>query len=107
MTEYIGFVYKHSIWVPHSLIETPKTARVDQSIQLFDIIEKSKHYSYRNIFTGDHKWFKPKYVSAGAWAFQDEEPPIYEKSHIGIQKLMATIIWNLHGLYVIDFLPEI
>lgn len=106
LTQYIGLVYKHSLWVPHSLSQNQKTPRVDQSIQLFDIIEKSKHYSYHNIVTGDQKWFTLKYVSAGGWVFQDEEPPIYEKSHIGIQKVMATIIWNPHDFYVIDFLPQ-
>ena len=76
------------------------------SLELFSILTKSKHYGYRNIITGDQSWFIYNYAPNGAWVLESDDPPIYEKSHILIEKMMITVFWGVYGTYIIDDLPE-
>ena len=76
------------------------------SFELFQVLERSRGYGYRNIITGDQSWFIYNYAPEGAWVLEDEEPPVFEKSQIFIEKMMITVIWGVYGTYIIDDLPE-
>ena len=76
------------------------------SFELFQVLTNCKHYGYRNIITGDQSWFIYNYAPEGAWVLENEEPPVFEKSQIFIEKMMITVIWGVNGTYIIDDLPE-
>ena len=106
LTQYLHLVFKHTRWVPHSLNETQKVLRQQQSMELFQVLQKSKHNSYRNIITGDQSWFIYNYSRKGKWVLADDEAPVYSKSQIIIEKMMITVIWGVFGTYILDELPE-
>ena len=55
--ERLNLVFKKTKLVPHFLSSTQKIDRVEGSNQLFELLKKSKHNSYRNIITGDQSLF--------------------------------------------------
>ena len=79
---------------------------MEQATELFQLLTKSKHNSYRNIITGDQSWFLYKYDPQGAWVFEDDSAPVYPNPSNFVQKMMLTIIWGVYGTYIIDELPE-
>lgn len=82
---------KKTKWFPHEL-NIQKTERVQQSNELFEILVKSKHTSFRNIITGDQTWLLFKYKSSGKWFLEDEKNARFEKSHNQLPKMILTII---------------
>lgn len=106
LTQYLHLVFKHTRWVPHSLNFVQKKERMEKAFELFQVLEKSKHNGYRDILTGDQSWFLYNYSPSGAWVLQDDAAPIFSKDRICIEKMMITIIWGVHGVYIINGLPE-
>ena len=106
VTEHLKRVYKHSRWVPHLLTTEQKKKRVEQCKALADILRKCSNEDWRNIITGDQSWFSYGYGVDGAWLAPDEEAPIMDGSKIQIKKIMITVIWGVHGIYLVDILPE-
>ena len=106
LTQYLGLVFKNTRWIPHSLNFLQKNERMKQSAKLFSILKKSKHNGYRDIITGDQSWFLYNYSPKGAWVFGDEDPPVFSNSRINNEKIMITVIWGVHGTYIVDMLPE-
>lgn len=106
MTKYLHKVFKASKWVPHSLNLDQKKKRVEQSKALAEILIASKHESFRNVITGDQKWFNFYNGSSGAWLDIDQKPPQMVDGHISSKKVMVTIIWGVYGFFIVNFLPE-
>lgn len=106
MTKYLHKVFKASKWVPHSLNLDQKKKRVEQSKALAEILIASKHESFRNVITGDQKWFNFYNGSSGAWLDIDQKPPQMVDDHISSKKVMVTIIWGVYGFFIVNFLPE-
>ena len=48
--------------------------------------------------------FSFSYGYKGAWLNDDDERPEFNGSKIQIQKIMVTLIWGVHGVFLIDFL---
>lgn len=69
-----------------------KTERVQQSNELFEILVKSKHNSFRNIITGDQTWLLFKYKSNGIWYLENEKNARFGKNHNQLPKMIPTII---------------
>ena len=57
LTNHLGLVYKHSLWIPHELNFQQKKDRVTKTKELLSVLEKSKHQGWRDIITGDQSWF--------------------------------------------------
>ena len=93
MTIYLNKVFKSSRWVPHFLNTSQKQNRVDKLKELSEILNACKHESFRNIVTGDQKWFTLYYGNDGAWVDSDENPPEMNGDRLSIKKVMVTIIW--------------
>jgi hypothetical protein len=55
ITNRLGLVYKHSLWIPHKLDLQQKNNRITK--EFLSIHEKSKHQGWRNIITEDQSWF--------------------------------------------------
>lgn len=106
LTKYLKMKYKVTRWLPYTLNLKQMLERVKQSNELFDILEKAKHTSYRNIITGDQTWILFKNSPSGKWCLETEENPEFEKVKISCQKIMITIVWGVWGFYILDDLPE-
>jgi histone-lysine N-methyltransferase SETMAR len=106
LTHHLGLVYKHSKWVPHMLSADQKQKRVNDCSELAIILERCKHNGWRDIITGDQSWFVCSYGEDGAWLYPEDEAPIMDGSTIGTIKFMVTVIWGVHGIYLVDILPE-
>ena len=106
LSKYLHLVFKHTKWIPHQLNSSQKKERQEKSLELFQVLEKSKHNGYRDIITGDQSWFIYNYSPTGAWVLQDDEAPVYSNDHICIEKMMITVIWGVWGVYIVDELPE-
>ena len=106
LTVHLHRVFKYTQWVPHSLNFFQKKERMEKSFELFQVLKKSKHNSYRNIITGDQSWFIYSYPPDGAWVLQGDEAPFFSDDHICIEKMMITVIWGVWGTYIVDELPE-
>lgn len=105
LTKYLGKEYRVSKWIPHSLDNAQKRNRVETTKELLKILNASKHEGFKNIVTGDQKWFTLYYANNGAWIESDQNPPQMIDDHISIKKVMVTIIWGVFGFYVVDFKP--
>ena len=68
-------VYRSSKRIPHQIDLQQKKNRVAQIKTLLKIIQTSKHEYFRNIVTGDQKWFNLYYGSGGAWIIFGQNPP--------------------------------
>ena len=106
VTVYLNRVYKHSKWIPHLLSDPQKQKRVTESKLLKEILIKSRENGWRDIITGDQSWFTYGYGVEGAWLTEDEKAPIMDGSKIQIKKIMITVIWGVHGIFLVDMLPE-
>ena len=53
LTNHLGLVYKHSLWIPHELNFQQKKDRVTKTKELLSVFEKSKHQGWRDIITDD------------------------------------------------------
>ena len=106
VTQYLGRKFKHTRWIPHLLTEEQKKLRIDACSDLVKILKACKQLNWRNIITGDQLWFTYSYGINGAWLADEDEPPIIVDSKIKIKKIMVTVIWGVHGTYLIDVLPE-
>lgn len=106
VTKYLGRVYKHTRWVPHLLSNANKILRMNACVELVHILSECKKINWLNIITGDQSWFTFGYGENGAWLRNEDEPPIMDGSKIQIKKIMVTVIWGVHGIYLIDVLPE-
>ena len=104
MTIYLKKVFRISRWGPHSLDQRQKRNKVDQTKTLSDILKKCRHVSFHSIITGDQKWFNLYYGNNGAWIESGQNPPEMNGDQISIKKVMVTIIWEVYGFNVIDFL---
>ena len=99
LTNELHLVYKHTRWVPHLLNSDQKNSRKQISFELFQVLEKSKHNSYRDIITGDQSQFLYNYAPEGQWVLEDDEAPVFSNSRICIEKMMITVIWGVFGTY--------
>ena len=106
LTLYLGLEYKKTRWVPHSLSNEQKLQRVNDSKELLSILERAKKQGWRTILTGDQSWFTFAYPNKGQWLEAIEDRPEEESGKIQVQKLMITVIWGVHGFYLVDFLER-
>ena len=75
-------------------------------MELFQVLTKSKHNSYRDIITGDQSWFLYNYSPKGQWVLEDDSAPVFSNSRLFVSKMMITVKWGVYGTYIIDELPE-
>ena len=106
LTQHLHLKYTCTKWIPHILNQSQKDKRAQQAEELSHTLRCCKHYSFRNIVTGDQSWFCIRQDVSGAWIADDEEPPICESDKFSSIKIMITVIWNIQGFHIIDFLPE-
>ena len=76
------------------------------SLELFHVLEMSKHNGYRDIITGDQSWFVFNYPPKGGWVMEDQDSPVFENPDSHFEKMMITVIWGVYGTYIVDELPE-
>ena len=72
---YLGRVYKHSRWLPHSLGSVQKHTSMIQSNELSEILKDCQNRSWASILTGDSSWFSMTYSNDGAWLLPDNDLP--------------------------------
>ena len=106
LTQVLHMKYRVTRWLPHKLTEQNLKERVQKSNELYDILETSKSFDYRDIITGDQSWILYKYNPHGKWCLDGEENPEFERDQITRQKFMITIIWGVWGFFVVDMLPH-
>jgi hypothetical protein len=51
------FTVKHLRWVPHTLDDWAKRARVDMANSILKMIAEARHQSWRYFLTGNEPWF--------------------------------------------------
>ena len=78
LTNYLGLVYKQSLWIPHELNFQQKKDRVTKTKEILSVLEKSKHQGWRDIITGDQSWFVFYYGRDGKWCLPEEKKSSYE-----------------------------
>ena len=105
LTQHLHMKFAHTKWIPHFLNECQKMKRADESRRLAYTLKCCKHYSFRNIITGDESWFYVRHNVSGAWVFDDDNTPICESDKFSVMKIMVTVMWNVQDFYIIDFLP--
>ena len=106
MTVHLKLVYRHTRWLPHFLNNDQKNVRIQKCKKLLSIINSCKHYSFRNLITGDQSWFLYKYQFSRKWVLEGDENPIGDGSHINISKIMFTIIWGVWGFHIVNMAPN-
>jgi hypothetical protein len=93
-------------WVPHSLSSRQKQAHVEMSQGLLQVLRFAKHHAWKYIVTLHEACFYFSNHFDRIWLPHDEPPPSFLKQTIASQKLMITVVWNPHGIHVIQFLPK-
>lgn len=106
LRNYLNYIFRPTRYVPHLLDSSQKMERIKKANELFEVLTKSKHNAYRDIITGDQSWFAYNYAPSGGWVQEGEGPPIFVDDQISYEKIMITVIWGVHGTYIIDDLPE-
>lgn len=106
LTLYLHKKYMHTKWIPHSLTNPQKKSRVNGAKELLTVLLACQKINWLNIITGDQSWFQLSYGIDGAWLDDGEERPECDGSKIQLTKIMVTFIWGVHGIFLIDFLPE-
>lgn len=61
MTSKLGYVYKHSKWIPYLLSDEQKQNRAIISIDLLKVIQKQERQGWKYFLTGDESWFNLSY----------------------------------------------
>jgi histone-lysine N-methyltransferase SETMAR len=88
--------------VPHTLNKQNKQQRVILGKR---ILKQLHVLSHIDVITSDESWFFLSYSSDGMWVKDRSEVEIAEKQSIYSKKIMISIFWNFHNLFLVDCVP--
>ena len=96
LTEHLHLKFAHTKWIPHILNGDHKVKRAEEAAMLADILKSCKHYSFRNIITGNESRFCIRNNVSGTWISDNDNAPVCESDKFSVMKIMITVMWNVH-----------
>jgi hypothetical protein len=101
-----NFTIKHLRWVPHTLDDDRKRARVEMAYSMLRMIAEARYQGWQYFLTGDESWFFYSTDYEQLWIPRGERAPTRARRIISTPKVMITIFWSPLGFPVIDALPD-
>jgi transposase len=101
----IGYTLKALRWIPHALTSDLKYIRLMICLQLLPKPRAHAHNNWRELVTGDERWFYHEYVRDRIWTPSDENTAEVANRTIASPKNMLTVMWNPHGFHAVTILP--
>ena len=96
LTEHLHLTFANTKWIQHFLNREQKVKRAEEEAMLANILKCCKHYSFRNIITGDESLFCIRHIVSGSWISYNENARICESYKFSVMKIMITVMWNVH-----------
>ena len=97
-------------WVPRLLTDSMKKARADCCKELLHLYNANPNKFLYRCLTGDETWlhhWDPETKQASMqWQHVGSQPPKKARTQALAGKVMATIIWDVEGILLIDYLPR-
>jgi hypothetical protein len=107
LTQSLNFTIRYLRWVPHFLTPEQKELRVHMAGELLRILAVHSTRQWHNIVTLDESWFDWNSDHDFMWLPTGDAVPDIERYTIQSPKLMITIVWNIGGFYIVNFLPTV
>ena len=99
--EHLGLTKRCARWVPHSLTEAQKDARVDWCHFMLEKFDGGRSKDTYNIVTGDETWvyhYDPETKrQSSVWCFPDEAPPTKVRRSRSSGKKMVASFFTKRG----------
>jgi hypothetical protein len=93
-------------WVPHSLTSAQNVARVEASIEMLRILQKSEANDFDGITTGKESWFQDIYPSSEILARSPADVIPRTRQGIGAKRIMITLFFTAKKRIVLDVMPK-
>jgi histone-lysine N-methyltransferase SETMAR len=110
LTEYLGLSKVNVKWVPHTLTEHQKSARLDFCFYFLNRFKESNKTSLYNIVTGDETWlyyYDPlDSKQAQQWHPKGAPPPKKAKRALSTKKVLITTFFSMKGIIHTEVLDE-
>jgi histone-lysine N-methyltransferase SETMAR len=92
-------------WVPHSLSDSQKAARVQISQQLLDFLNSRSSRTLCNVYTGDETWVYLDNPRTSMWIGADVERPTRTRRSVASPKRMFWVEFSRTGIGAVVMLP--
>ena len=110
LTRELGMRKVSARWVPWLLTEEHQQAQMGAALELLGRYHEEGDDFLSRIVTGDeswvHYWTPESKEASKVWKTQDEEAPRKAKEIPSAGKVMVTVFWDVHGILLIEFLPD-
>ena len=97
-------------WVPRLLTPYQKQQRIEDSERCLELFKRSKKDFLRWYVTMDETWIlhhtSETKRSSAAWTAAGESRPKRPKTQQWAGKVMASVFWDAHGIFFIDYLEK-
>lgn len=101
----LGYQFMKTRWIPHTLTDKQRDARVRDSRALLKTLEDAEKNNLHFFVTGDESWFFYESPNNGLWMPPDSRAPQAQKRSHYAPKTMITVFWNIDGALVVEALP--
>jgi putative heme iron utilization protein len=106
LREHLNYSARNYRFVPHTLTEAQRRARVKKSTAFLSFLAKAKRRAWQLILTGDESWFFYYTSHSKIWLPADSDTPEVAKQLINTPKILITVFWNTFGIQILAALPE-
>jgi hypothetical protein len=93
-------------WVPHSLSDAQKIARVEAAKSMLRILQESETNDFDGIATGDESWFQHTTASLKMFARSAADIIPRTRQAVGTTKTMIRMFFAIKKLIVFNVLPR-
>jgi histone-lysine N-methyltransferase SETMAR len=102
----LGLKKRYLRWIPHSLSDSQKRARVSVAAEMLEVLRKAEKSNFKNVITGDERWILYDYPYDSFWGKKDDPPTTAPKVTVESSKLMVVVFWGVDDVPVIKFLER-
>jgi histone-lysine N-methyltransferase SETMAR len=93
-------------WIPHSLSDAQKVARIKAAKEMLRILEESETIDFNGIATGNESWFQHTTASSKMFAGSAADVIPRTPQAVGAKQTMITVFFNARKRIMFDVLPR-
>jgi hypothetical protein len=94
-------------WVPHSLSNPQKVARVEAAKEMLRILQKLETNDFDGLATGEESWFQHTTASSKMFAGSAADIMPRTQKEVGAKQTMIMVFFTAKKLIVFDVLPSV
>ena len=105
LTHVLDYRFMKTRWIPHTLTDRQRDARVQDARALLDTLEDAEKNNFNFFVTGDESWFFYESPNKGLWMPSGSRASQSQKSTHYAQKNNDNRFGGIYGPLVVETLP--